>query len=127
MDFTADFVEEFENKQRDIEKLFSEEESSDRGTTVRKHWHDLPDCTPEDDVSKYAVDGSRMTRQFSNGAELLICRALMIGGDGETNEEYKEMFVDAYRGPGDPDLTQRYARLISHTVRRETFGRVTNA
>jgi hypothetical protein len=31
------------------------------------------------------------------------------------------MFVDAYRGPGNPDLTRRYARLISHLTEIEVI------
>lgn len=37
----------------------------------------------------------------------------MIGGDGDESEGYKEMFVGAYRGSGNPDVPRRYARLIS--------------
>lgn len=117
MEFTTDFVQEFEKKQPSIESLFSnipEDESSRIEDKVKQHWHNLPDVQGSEDVSKFAVDGSRVTRQFSNGSELLVCRALMIGGDGIESKEFKEMFVDAYRGPGNPDLTRRYARLISH-------------
>lgn len=117
MEFTSDFVEEFERKQSDIQALFSDisdEESVDVSEQVSEHWHALPECSMDETGSKYAVDGSRVTRQFSNGSELLVCRALMIGGDGVDSEEYKKMFVDAYRGPGNPDVTRRYARLISH-------------
>jgi hypothetical protein len=124
LEFTSDFVEEFERKQPDIESLFSDISEDDEErlkSRVDKHWHGLPEIELGDSVSKFAVDGSRATRRFSNGSELLVCRALMIGGDGETSGEWKEMFVDAYRGPGNPDLTRRYARLISHLTEIEVI------
>lgn len=124
LEFTSDFVAEFERKQSDIERLFSDisdEEAFDVGDKVTSHWHELPDSAVGEEVSKYAVDGSRVTRRFSNGSELLVCRALMIGGDGGEGKEYKQMFVDAYRGPGNPDLTRRYARLISHLTEIEVI------
>lgn len=125
MEFTSDFVQEFERKQGDIERLFSdisnEESSHDVADKVASHWHDLPSASLDTEPSKFAVDGSRVTRRFSNGSELLVCRALMIGGDGAESTEYKKMFVDAYRGPGNPDLTRRYARLISHLMEIEVI------
>lgn len=124
MEFTSDFVSEVDRKQADIQPLFSdpsEEERVNVGARVEEHWHNAPSVSPSQTVSKYAVDGSRVTRRFSNGAELLVCRALMIGGDGSKSVEYKEMFVDAYRGPGNPDLTRRYARLISHLTEIEVI------
>lgn len=124
MEFTSDFVSEVGRKQTQIRSLFSEPSEEERGNIgekVKTHWHDNPSSTRLTEVSKYAVDGSRVTRQFSNGAELLVCRSLMIGGDGEVSEEYKKMFVDVYQGPGNPDLTRRYARLISHLTEIEVI------
>lgn len=124
MEFTSDFVTQVDRKQDDIQALFSDSPDEDRlriDKRIEKHWHELSSVSSPADVSKYAVDGSRVTRRFSNGAELLICQSLMIGGDGEEDEEYKEMFVDVYRGPGNPDLTRRYARLVSHLMEIEVI------
>ena len=124
MEFTSDFVSQVDQKQSAIQSLFSdstEQTGIDIEEKIEKHWHDAPSVSQSSDISKYAVDGSRVTRRFSNGAELLVCQSLMIGGDGSENEEYKEMFVDAYRGPGNPDITRRYARLISHLTEIEVI------
>jgi len=124
LEFTSDFVEEFEKKQGSIESLFSEiseDDSLDIESRIQDHWSDSSTESLNEGVSKYAVDGSRVTRRFSNGSEMLVCRALMIGGDTAKSEEYKKMFVDVYRGPGNPDITRRYARMISHLMEIEVI------
>jgi hypothetical protein len=124
LEFTSDFVEEIERKQGSIENLFSEisgNDALDIESRIQRHWKNPSAGSLNEDVSKYAVDGSRATRRFSNGSEMLVCRALMIGGDTAESEEYKKMFVDAYRGPGNPDVTRRYARMISHLMEIEVI------
>jgi hypothetical protein len=124
MEFTSDFVQEFGEQQDQIQSLFTdtpEKTGLDVGEKVQDHWHTPPEIDLDESVSKFAVDGSRATRQFSNGSELLVSQALMIGGDGQENHEFKKMFVDAYRGPANPDLTRRYSRLVSHLTEIEVI------
>jgi len=124
VDFTDDFVEELELKKKEFEKALSTEKLTDKSQLtekVKSCWHSLPEKYSTECSTKYAVDGSRAVRKFSNGFEFLVSRALMIGGNSTKNRSWKGTFVDLYRGPGKPEVTNRYERLISQITETEVI------
>lgn len=122
MDFTDDFIEELNEKRKSFQDILSDDlDNRSVKQSVKKHWHTDTNVEDVEATKKYAVDGSRAVRRFSNGSEIVISRALMIGGDGEEDEEYKKTFVDIYRGPGNPEVTNRYERLVSHLIEIEVI------
>ncbi len=125
LDFLTEFIEEVEKKKKIFQKLYSEESEEEKEAVkakVQEHWHPIPKKKRQEAPAKYAVDGSRAVRQFANGSEFLVSRALMIGKNDGGNETYKKIFADLYRGPANPELTTRYARLISHLTEIEVIS-----
>jgi len=115
-EFIEYFIEEAKKKQRDITWIFSDNPKDENERILKEkikyYWHNLPLDSQPIYRTEFAVDGSRATRSFSNGAEMLVVRSLMIGMD----QRYKQLFLDVYRGAANSEATERYARIISHLL-----------
>jgi hypothetical protein len=119
MNFIDIYVEELDKKRVILMELFGKREPSFLEKTLREllesHWHPLPH--PEKVFEReFAVDSSSASRSINNGLELVIVRALMIGGG---KPEAKKMIFEPMRSVQDPYTIRDLERTLRDLVEIE--------
>lgn len=119
------FKKELEAKENKIEQILTQgcakDLEDDLCKKFRQYWYPLP--SEVSDVKTLAVDSSRATRNYANGASIYIARAMALGKGGNRS---KELNANAFVARGKQQKIRDFVRLkaehLEHKVALKELG-----
>jgi hypothetical protein len=116
MDFASEFIEEVRKNRTHLLHLLGRREPGEMESRLKEkllvHWHELPQAESAS-LREFSVDSSSAARSLSNGTDLFIVRALMLGSD---HSRFKKLEFDAMRGIADSDIASKLERILRDLI-----------
>jgi hypothetical protein len=120
VNFINEFIEVLDRRRGEFEQLVSggkepTEIEISLMNHLQHHWHDNP---PPKNIfeREFSVDSSSASRTLSNGIDLFIVRALMIGSDGSAHKQLK---FEMLKGIRDPAIASTFERVLRDLIEIE--------